>query len=77
MYTICIDATTCSLLDIMSELEGVLIMGKHGRLVGRLVQSVDRRTQATMRRFVCDIDRRLNKQNKSRAQHSQSVAGCK
>jgi transcriptional regulator with XRE-family HTH domain len=43
-------------------------MGKYGRLVGRIVQSVDYWAQAAMRRFVSDIDRRLIEQNVSRAQ---------
>jgi transcriptional regulator with XRE-family HTH domain len=48
-------------------------MGKYGRLVGRLVQSVDYWAQAAMRRFVSDIDRRLGEQNMTRAQLAEKL----
>jgi transcriptional regulator with XRE-family HTH domain len=48
-------------------------MGKYGRLVSRLVQSVDYWAQAAMRRFVSDIDRRLIEQNLSRTQFAEKL----
>ena len=48
-------------------------MGKYGRLVSRLVQSVDYWAQAAMRRFVSDIDRRLVKQNLTRTQLAEKL----
>ena len=48
-------------------------MGKYGRLVSRLMQSVDYWAQAAMRRFVSDINRRLNEQNMTRAQLAEKL----
>ena len=48
-------------------------MGKYGRLVGRLMQSVDYWAQAAMRRFVSDIDHRLGEQNMTRAQLAEKL----
>jgi transcriptional regulator with XRE-family HTH domain len=42
-------------------------MSKYGRLVKRLVNSVDYWAQDAMRHFVLEIDRRLSEQNMSRA----------
>ena len=42
-------------------------MGKYGRLVRRVVGGVDYWTQAAMRRFVLEIDRRMRDQSMSRA----------
>jgi transcriptional regulator with XRE-family HTH domain len=48
-------------------------MGKYGRLVGRIVRSVDYWAQAAMRRFVADIDRRMVDQDISRTALAQKL----
>ena len=48
-------------------------MGKYGRLVGRMVRSVDYWAQAAMRRFVSDIDRRMREQKMTRVQLAQKL----
>lgn len=42
-------------------------MGKYGHLIKRVVGGVDYWTQAAMRRFVLEIDRRMRDQSMSRA----------
>lgn len=48
-------------------------MGKYGRLVRSVVGSVEYWTQAAMRRFVLDIDHRMNAQNISRAELAEAI----
>ena len=43
-------------------------MGKYRKLINRLTGSVDYWAQAAMRRFVLDLDRRMNEEKISRAE---------